>query len=117
MIDGRTVTYDRPVEATLIVRLANGDEWEAEPKDVHKFGLDRMLDVYIVLIKLLEVLGLETEGRHSSLRYLIERTIMYPADAGLQFDPTVPEDHEDWPVLENVRRGLAAWPKETIDDD
>jgi hypothetical protein len=31
-------TYDRPVAATMIVRLANGEEFEAKPEDFAKFG-------------------------------------------------------------------------------
>lgn len=32
------VTYERPVTATLFVRLANGEEFEATPDDAAKFG-------------------------------------------------------------------------------
>lgn len=31
-------TYDRPVAATMIVRLANGEEFEAKADDFNKFG-------------------------------------------------------------------------------
>jgi hypothetical protein len=31
-------TYDRPVPATMLVRLANGEEFEAKPEDFAKFG-------------------------------------------------------------------------------
>jgi hypothetical protein len=31
-------TYDRPVAATMIVRLDNGEEFKAEPEDFAKFG-------------------------------------------------------------------------------
>jgi hypothetical protein len=31
-------TYDRPVPATMIVRLANGEEFEAKAEDFSKFG-------------------------------------------------------------------------------
>lgn len=31
-------TYNRPVAATMIVRLANGEEFEAKPEDFAKFG-------------------------------------------------------------------------------
>jgi hypothetical protein len=31
-------TYTRPVAATMIVRLANGEEFEAKPEDFAKFG-------------------------------------------------------------------------------
>ena len=31
--------YDRPIEAKLVVRLANGEEWDATEKDFKKFGL------------------------------------------------------------------------------
>lgn len=32
------VTYERPVPATLIVRLENGEEFAAKPEDLAKFG-------------------------------------------------------------------------------
>lgn len=32
------VTYERPVAATLFVRLANGEEFEATPEDAARFG-------------------------------------------------------------------------------
>ena len=32
------VTYERPVPATLIVRLDNGEEFAAKPDDLAKFG-------------------------------------------------------------------------------
>lgn len=32
------VTYERPVAATLIVRLENGEEFEAKAEDIVKFG-------------------------------------------------------------------------------
>jgi hypothetical protein len=31
-------TYERPVPATMIVRLANGEEFEAKAEDFAKFG-------------------------------------------------------------------------------
>ena len=33
-----TPTYERPVSATMIVRLANGEEFEATDEDFAKFG-------------------------------------------------------------------------------
>lgn len=33
-----TPTYERPVSATMIVRLANGEEFEAKAEDFAKFG-------------------------------------------------------------------------------
>ncbi|MET4144304.1 hypothetical protein [Arthrobacter sp. UYCo732] len=34
----KTATYERPVKATMIVRLENGEEFEATPDDYLKFG-------------------------------------------------------------------------------
>lgn len=46
MSDQITATYDRPTEATLMVRLANGEEWEATHDDLLKFGVAPRTDVY-----------------------------------------------------------------------
>jgi hypothetical protein len=32
------VTYERPVTATLVVRLDNGEEFDAKPEDAGRFG-------------------------------------------------------------------------------
>lgn len=39
-------TYERPIKAKLIVRLANGEEWEAQDGDYAKFGLVKALHAY-----------------------------------------------------------------------
>lgn len=40
------VTFDRPVEAKLIVRLENGEEWEAKRDDLAKFGYVERYEAY-----------------------------------------------------------------------
>ncbi|WP_173056951.1 hypothetical protein [Phytohabitans houttuyneae] len=80
------MTYDRPVEATLIVRLANGDEWKAREEDLAKFDLVRRLDAYAAfddhLSKILHEAGLIqrelTEAQLNPLRYLVELAICHP---------------------------------------
>ena len=34
-----TARYERPVDARLVVRLANDEEWDATPEDLRRFGL------------------------------------------------------------------------------
>jgi hypothetical protein len=68
-------TYERPVEAKLVVRLANGEEWEATADDLAKFGYaERYASHYrfrLALIRILESAGL-TPDAISPIRYLSE---------------------------------------------
>lgn len=93
---GDPVTYDRPVRAALIVRLDNGDEWEAGPEDYERFGLGRRLDIYDRAEKMLrEGLGIEPGSRLPDgpilVRYLIECAICY------RHSPWADENGEPWP--------------------
>lgn len=76
-------TYDRPVTGDLVVRLANGEQWEATPEDLERFGLIRALDAYaLVDKKLCQALdGLVddiTDAELNPLRYLVEVCLCYP---------------------------------------
>lgn len=84
------VTYDRPVEATLIVRLANGEEWKVTNDDLERFGLCRRSDTYYLfrrhLFDILEQAGLVhaalSEARLRPVARLAELAIMYPDRLG-----------------------------------
>lgn len=80
------VSYQRPVKATLIVRLENGEEWPAEEKDLKEFGLERWGAVYhrfdtymrTTLTKAGLIDGDITDAHLNSLRYLVEVAANYP---------------------------------------
>ena len=97
------VTYDRPVKATLIVRLDNGDEWEAGPDDWDRFGLGKRLDIYTRAERMLrDALGIrdrwdDHEGPNL-IRYLIECAVMY--------------DHSPWADADGK-----PWPRDEDDDE
>ena len=84
-----TTTYDRPVKATLIVRLDNGDEFEAGPDDLAKFGYVSRSGAYAAfndyLAGILVDAGLIerhkdiTSARINDLRYIAELAICHPA--------------------------------------
>lgn len=83
----REVTYDRPVPAKLlVVRLGNGDEWEAGPDDWSKFGLVRALDAYAAFERHVRTVltdagllkGDLTKAQINPLRYIVELAINYP---------------------------------------
>ena len=80
-------SYERPLKAKLIVRLENGEEWEATAADLEKFDLDRPSAAYYrfdqALGKLLGAAGLieredVTRSRLNHVRYLAELTICHP---------------------------------------
>lgn len=83
-----TTSYERPVDATLFVRLADGDEWPATADDLRKFGLVRAIDVYNVFRRKLDRILRDggalppsqdlTEARLNSLRYLVELAATCP---------------------------------------
>lgn len=83
---GVVTSYDRPVKATLLVRLDNGEEWEATPEDMAGFGYVDRLNAYGAfddhLRNLLIREGLierrTTEARLNPLRYIAELAICYP---------------------------------------
>lgn len=118
-------TYDRPVRAQLIVRLENGDEWEATDDDFAKFGLGNRLKLYSKTIAVLtEGLGLEPGTdltRHEPqgpnlVRYLIECALMY------DHTPWADEHGQPWPEDDEVegpgfRERLQAALRGTVDAD
>lgn len=107
------VTYDRPVEATLIVRLANGDEWKAKDEDLERFGYAQRLGAYIAfqrhLTRILTDAGLIagdlTKARLNPLRYLAELAIMHPE---LLEHPETAETDAEVVEIERTLEQLAA---------
>lgn len=92
------VTYERPMRASLIVRLENGDEWEASAQDLDRFGYGRRLSIYTRTAQMLaEGLGLShfdeltDHPRPNLVRYLIECGVMY------RHSPWADENGEPWP--------------------
>lgn len=75
-------TYDRPVEATLHVHLANGETWEATPEDLMRFGLTSKLDAYARVRDLLATAlpwrADLTGSPLNAVRHLAETAIVYP---------------------------------------
>lgn len=73
-------TYSRPVRARLVVRLDNGEEWDATADDVAQFGLLSPTEVNTRIIAWLqEHLGTRTltETNLNPLRYLYECAMNY----------------------------------------
>jgi len=109
------VTYDRPVKATLIVRLDNGDEWEAGPEDYPRFGLGVRLDLYVRTAQMLaDGLGLGgfddlTDHPGPNLvRYIIECGICY------RHSPWADENGKPWPKDEDDIHGEAPTYKDQL---
>jgi hypothetical protein len=103
------VTFERPVKATLVVRLENGDEWDATEEDLDRFGYGRKLGIYgDISDMLLEAMGVENYPEDSvgqAVRYLVECAIMYDHSPWAREDGT-PWDGED---AESVDRLKAAY--------
>lgn len=80
--------YDRPIEATLHVHLANGETWEAGPDDYARFDLAKRSAAYRIfeqaMIKALRAAGLIERDKHitdtqlNPLRYLVETAVVSP---------------------------------------
>lgn len=97
--------YERPVPAMLVVRLENGEEWEATTEDLARFGAGVRLDLYSRTSDLLvEALGLEAgtdltraDEHHGAnlVRYLVECALMY------DHSPWADEHGEPWPEDED----------------
>lgn len=111
-------TYDRPIPATLFVRLANGEEWEATPEDFTKFGLVARNDAYytfrttyVQALADADLCGDNADDGYSDpsyaetgpLRYLVENAIMFPH---LLDHP----EHEGWSAIADIERRLRANP-------
>jgi hypothetical protein len=79
-------TYDRPVKATLLVRLDNGEEWEPKPEDLAKFNLVDRHEAYMTfddhLRRILHDAGLIgrdiTDAQLNPVRYLVELAVVCP---------------------------------------
>mgnify|MGYP001615901251 CR=1 FL=1 len=107
------VTYDRPVNAELCVKLSNGETWKATPEDLAKFGYVSRLDAYAAfddhLRKLLGEAGLIqleiTEARLNPLRYLVELAINHPHLLGHR---EVTETNTEVVEIERSLQALAA---------
>ena len=113
------VTYDRPVEAELVVKLNDGHTFPARPADYTKFGLINRLGTYSLfdttLTRILTDNGLinhdsptETDGYReltdtelNPLRYFIENVICFPELLNLP-------DHEGWANVANIETALRA---------
>lgn len=123
-----TTTFDRPVAAKLIVRLDNGEEWEATPEDLEKFRLVNRNDAYTTvrtaLIDILRKHGLLAQpGGHSDgeareeltdtelnpLRYFIETALAYPDLLDLP-------EHAGWPDVADLERRLRTTTAPVPDD-
>lgn len=75
----RDVTYDRPVKAALVVRLDNGDEWEATAEDIERFGYREKMAITRSLMDYERVhLGAELVNTGlNPVRYLYECLVNY----------------------------------------
>lgn len=73
-------TYDRPVEASLHVHLANGETWEVTPNDLANFRLTDKFDAYSGWEKKVThaINDDITESPLNPLRYLLECILFYP---------------------------------------
>lgn len=101
-------TYERPVEATLHVHLANGENWPVTDADLAKFGLVRRLDAYVAFDeRLRNVLygagllptGDVTDSELNPLRYLVETAVAHP-------DLLDHPEHDGWAAITTIERVL-----------
>ena len=99
-------SYERQLKAKLIVRLENGEEWEAKADDLEKFGIDFRTESYYRfdsgLEKLLTDAGLIdrdlTQARLNMVRYFAELSICHP--------DLVDHRDSDWSRLVEIERVL-----------
>jgi hypothetical protein len=121
-----TATYDQPVPAKLVVRLSNGQEWDATEADLHRFRLDSPHECYMrfddALRKILDNAGLLgdrgdiTTAALNAVRYLVETAVVYP-------DLLDHADHHGWVEVVAVEQAIRqAWggtepPEEVSRDD
>lgn len=103
-------TYERPIEATLHVHLANGETWEAEADDLDRFGLVQRGEAYRVfrttLMKILrraDLLSRDdlTDAALNPVRELAEYALRYPHLVDHH-------EHEGWPEVAKIERVLQA---------
>lgn len=110
------VIFQRPVEATLYVHLANGEQFAAKPEDLAQFGLVKALDAYVrfqdTLATALIAAGLIERDKHltecelNALRHLVETAVCQPSLL------THPENVQTWaeelPAIERDLRSARA---------
>ncbi|MEH0110749.1 hypothetical protein V6N00_13645 [Tersicoccus sp. MR15.9] len=73
-----TATFDRPISGTLIVRLENGNEFEASAEDVRRFGFideDAPAGRFSAIVRDLETLSAHTRPLDASDRPVIDEAI------------------------------------------
>lgn len=82
-----TATYERPIEATLHVHLATGEQLPATEEDLARFGLVKRLDANVAFDDLLTKTLTEggvlpsgdlTRAALNPLRYLVEMVLCHP---------------------------------------
>jgi hypothetical protein len=109
------VAYDRPVEAVLLVRLSNGEEWMAKPEDLAKFGYIDGSEAYLTwkkhvsgVLQAAEVLptGDLTDAAINPLRHLVELVLCY-SELNLLDHPETKGTDDDVVAMERI---LAALP-------
>lgn len=80
---GKPVTYDRPVQARLVVMLDNDESWDATPEDLKRFNLVSPSDIFNFADKALDAAIAQagdrdvTEVRINPLRRLFEIACIY----------------------------------------
>lgn len=111
-----TASYQRPCQATLIVRTEDGEEWEATEEDLRRFKLAKPSDLYRRAIDLLCEAAECSErdlGRVESLealndvRYTIECALLYDHSPWADADGT-PWDREDADSSRAIKARLKA---------
>jgi hypothetical protein len=108
-----SVTYERPVEASLVVRLANGEEWKAKPEDLARFGYIQQADAYMAFQRHVTTVLLDaglvdrelTEARINPLRYLVELAVMHP---DLLQHPEIGDTNAEIVAIERALQSLPA---------
>jgi hypothetical protein len=109
-----TPIYQRPVEGSLHVHLANGETWEATQADLAKFGLVERMAAYTAFREALSATLARggfppdaSEAAVGALRYLVETTVAH----GEPFTPDVNSDDDDTAteILAIERTLRAAW--------
>lgn len=103
-----SATYERPVPATLVVRLENGEEWEATAEDLARFRVADRLDLYarfsdllVAALGLPEGTDLTRDEAHEGanlVRYLVECALMY------DHSPWADEHGQPWPEDQDGER-------------
>lgn len=108
-----SATYQRPVPAKLIVRLDNGEEWEAKSEDLRQFSLvldyvayqrfTHELDAILRNAKVLPSADL-TDAYMNPIRELVETVLLYPEHLGDASNDTM---RADVAAIERTLRAMA----------